>query len=101
MEMLVRHDWPGNVRELENAVERAIILTHGELISPADLLYYGPLLKPEAVVRNLTPLAEVEKEHILRALKQHAGNRSAAAKSLGIDRKTLWRKIQVYGLKDS
>jgi len=101
LDILVRHDWPGNVRELENAIERAIILARGDLITPADLLYYGPLLKQETVVKNLTPLAEVEKEHIIRALKQHAGNRSAAAKTLGIDRKTLWRKIQVYGLKDS
>jgi DNA-binding NtrC family response regulator len=100
MEVLIRHDWPGNVRELENAIERAIILARGELITPADLLYYGPLLKTEAVVKNVTPLVEVEKEHILRALKQHAGNRSAAAKTLGIDRKTLWRKLQLYGLQD-
>jgi len=101
LELLVKHDWPGNVRELENAIERAIILARGDEITPADLLYYGPLLKPEAVVNNLSPLAEVEKEHIARALRHHAGNRSAAAKSLGIDRKTLWRKIQVYDLEDS
>lgn len=101
LELLVKHDWPGNVRELENAIERAIILARGDEITPADLLYYGPLLKPEAVVNNLSPLAEVEKEHITRVLRHHAGNRSAAAKSLGIDRKTLWRKIQVYDLEDS
>jgi len=101
LEVLLKHDWPGNVRELENAIERAVILARGDLITPADLLYYGPLMKPEAVVDTLSPLAEVEKEHIARALRYHAGNRSAAAKSLGIDRKTLWRKIQVYGLDDS
>jgi DNA-binding NtrC family response regulator len=98
MEMLVRHDWPGNVRELENAVERAIILAHGEQITAADLLYYGPLKKPDAAIDGLMPLAEMEKEHISRALSHHAGNRSAAAKALGIDRKTLWRKIRIYGL---
>ena len=98
MELLVRHDWPGNVRELENAIERALILAGGGQITPADLLYYGPLMKPEAAGNDLAALAEVEKEHIARALQHHAGNRSAAAKTLGIDRKTLWRKIQVYGL---
>mgnify|MGYP000514370557 CR=1 FL=1 len=100
MEALIRHDWPGNVRELENAVERAIVLARGELITPADLLYYGPLLKPDSDTEPLCPLAHVEKEHIARALRHYAGNRTAAAKTLGIDRKTLWRKIQAYGLAD-
>jgi DNA-binding NtrC family response regulator len=98
MEVLVKHDWPGNVRELENAVERAIILVRGEVITPADLLYYGPLKQQEAEAHALSPLAEVEKDHIARALSHHAGNRSAVAKALGIDRKTLWRKIRTYGL---
>ena len=101
LELLVKHDWPGNVRELENAIERAIILARGDVITPADLLYYGPLRKPETVADTLSPLADVEKQHIARALRHHAGNRSAAAKTLGIDRKTLWRKIQVYGLDDA
>jgi two-component system, NtrC family, response regulator HydG len=98
MELLVKHDWPGNVRELENAIERAIILAKGDVITPADLIYYGPLTKPEADTDGLSPLTSVEKEHIVRALRHHAGNRTAAAKTLGIDRKTLWRKIQIYGL---
>jgi len=101
LELLLKHDWPGNVRELENAIERAIILARGDVITPADLLYYGPLRKPETVADTLSPLADVEKQHIARALRHHAGNRSAAAKTLGIDRKTLWRKIQVYGLDDA
>jgi DNA-binding NtrC family response regulator len=98
LEALVRHDWPGNVRELENAIERAVVLARADVITPADLLYYGPLLKPEADGDHLPALANVEKEHIARTLRHHAGNRTAAAKTLGIDRKTLWRKIQAYGL---
>jgi len=98
VDVLVKHDWPGNVRELENAIERAIILARGDVIVPSDLVYYGPLVKPEAASDNLSPLADVEKEHIARLLRHHAGNRTAAAKSLGIDRKTLWRKIKAYGL---
>jgi DNA-binding NtrC family response regulator len=100
LDVLVKHDWPGNVRELENAIERAIILARGDVITPADLVYYGPLMKPEAALDDLSPLVNVEKEHIARALRYHAGNRTAAAKTLGIDRKTLWRKIQAYGLGD-
>ena len=101
LDALVKHDWPGNVRELENAIERALVLARGDVIMPADLLYYGPLMKPEAAVDNLSPLANVEKEHIVRALRHHSGNRTAAARTLGIDRKTLWRKIQSYGLDNS
>ena len=98
MEALVKYDWPGNVRELENAVERATVLTRGDRITPADLLYYGTLVKPEAAGDGLVPLASIEKEHIARVLRHTGGNRTAAAKTLGIDRKTLWRKMQAYGM---
>jgi len=98
MEALIRHDWPGNVRELENAIERAIVLAQSDTITPADLPYHGTLLDPKAGDKPLVPLAAVEKEHIARVLQYHAGNRTAAAKTLGIDRKTLWRKIRAYGL---
>jgi len=95
---LNRHNWPGNVRELENAIERAIVLARGDLITPADLVYYGPHREADADIDHLSPLVSVEKEHIARALRHHAGNRTATARSLGIDRKTLWRKMQTYGL---
>ena len=97
---LIQHDWPGNVRELENAVERAVILARGDLITPADLLYYGALMKPEAPGEGLVSLTAVEKEHIAGVLRHHGGNRTAAAGTLGIDRKTLWRKMREYGLTD-
>jgi DNA-binding NtrC family response regulator len=100
MEALLRHDWPGNVRELENAVERAAVLARGDMITPADLLYYGPLLKAEAHGGDLIALASVERDHIAKVIARHAGNRTAAAKALGIDRKTLWRKMRVYGLNE-
>jgi len=98
LEALIKHDWPGNVRELENAIERAMVLVRGDMISPADLLYHGPVLKPEAKADGLPPLTEVEKDHIARVLSHHRDNRTAAARTLGIDRKTLWRKIRAYGL---
>jgi len=95
---LVKHDWPGNVRELENAVERAVVLARGDMLTPADLQYYGPILKPEASGDACLSLAEVERGHIIRVLTHHRDNRTAAAKALGIDRKTLWRKMRTYGL---
>ena len=98
MEAMMKHDWPGNVRELENAVERAVVLAQSDMITPADLLYYGPFVKPESTGDGLVPLSSVEKEHIVKVLRHHAGNRTAAARTLGIDRKTLWRKMQAYGL---
>jgi len=98
MDALNKHDWPGNVRELENAIERAIVLARGDMITPTDLLYYGPLLKPDTRGGVLPSLASIEKEHIAKVLEHHAGNRTAAAITLGIDRKTLWRKMREYNL---
>ncbi len=100
IETLVKHDWPGNVRELENAIERAMVLARGDMITPVDLLYYGPVLNSDGRSDDLLPLSEVEKEHIAMVLSHHGGNRTAAAKTLQIDRKTLWRKVRAYGLSD-
>jgi len=108
MALLKRYRWPGNVRELENAVERAVSLSHGPLLLPEDL--------PEAV-RNesasttvsqdslvgtdqnvLLTLDEVEKRHLARVLKETKGNKVKAAKILGIDRRTLYRMAERFGL---
>ena len=94
MERLRRHPWPGNVRELENVVERALVLGVGQVIEVDDL----PETLKVAVSRNPgmrvgRPLAEVEREHILKTLRAVDGNKSAAARVLGLDRKTLYRKI--------
>ncbi len=103
--VLMRHDYPGNVRELENAVERAVTLAEGSEVVPADL--------PPALREQRTPLlgrgsafpysegltlAQLEAEHIRRVLSHTAGNTTRAAKSLGISRSTLWRKMREYGL---
>jgi len=104
MEILMALPWSGNVRELENAVERAVVLTDGDEIVPSDLLWYGA--NPEAGsaadegpvsgVPMLT-LDEMERRHIHRTLRHLGGNRARAAQCLGIDRKTLWRKLRRYG----
>ncbi len=102
---LLRYEYPGNVRELENAIERAVTLAeHGE-ISHLDL---PPALREEPVrmlsegdafpYRPEMSLTELETEHIRRALIYHARNTTRAAKSLGISRSTLWRKMKQYML---
>ncbi len=96
--LLVDYAWPGNVRELENVVERAMTLARGERIVPEDLpmTIQGARgdrrILDEAAERTLT-LEEVEKEYILRILEKTGGNKYQAAQVLGIDRKTLYRKL--------
>ncbi len=92
--VLQRHRWPGNVRELENVIERALVLGAGTVITLDDL--------PDSLrgqpVSNTSPnggqrLVDVEREHIDRTLRSVAGNKAAAARVLGLDRKTLYRKL--------
>jgi DNA-binding NtrC family response regulator len=96
--MLVDYAWPGNVRELENVIERAVTLSRGEKIVADDLpaSIQGSRgdrrVLDEAAERTL-PLHEVEKEYILKILEKTGGNKYQAAHVLGIDRKTLYRKL--------
>jgi DNA-binding NtrC family response regulator len=98
MDVLMRHNWPGNVRELENAIERAVILASGESITAQDLLCHFPILPAVNEVAAPGSLEELEKQHIQQVLLQYSGKRDRVASHLGIDRKTLWRKIKKYGL---
>jgi DNA-binding NtrC family response regulator len=99
---LLAYGWPGNVRELENVVERAVALTESPVVQSEDL----PAVVRErrtaseddlgaAVARGLT-LAEVEREFIKRVLAAEGGNKTRAAQHLGLDRKTLYRKLEEY-----
>jgi two-component system response regulator HydG len=104
MELLMKHDWPGNVRELENVVERAVVLTESAQIIAADLLYYArgsqgrsPAASDVGTVPSDLTLSEMERLHIQRVLREEGGNRARAARRLGIDRKTLWRRLRRYG----
>jgi two-component system response regulator HydG len=99
LEALSRHSWPGNVRELENAIERALVLGRADRIELEDLpesLRGRGVPGPDV---DLGPLAKVEREHIMRTLQSVKGNKSAAARLLGLDRKTLYRKLEAYGLR--
>jgi len=98
MARLTAYDWPGNVRELENAIERAIALGSGPLLHVGDLpsnLHYGTGARlPEN--DELLPLEELERRAILRALRETAGDKPAAARLLGIGKTTLYRKLKQY-----
>lgn len=103
LEMLLKHNWPGNVRELENTIERAMILEEGKEITPQSLMAFfsGPFADHPASLASpprLISLQDMEKEHIAFVLKETLGHKSEAARILGIDRKTLYQKIQKYQL---
>jgi len=104
-ERLLNYDWPGNVRELRNCLERAVALAGFEQILVEDL--------PEKIRRyqashvilaghdpaELVPMSEVERRYITRVLEAVRGNKSEAARILGYDRKTLYRKIERYAIE--
>jgi two-component system response regulator HydG len=95
MARLIRHAWPGNVRELANAVERAVVLSRGAYLDEADFLEpTGP--PPETTPLPEGPLSALERQAILRTLKATGGNKSEAARRLGITRKTLHQKLKQY-----
>lgn len=102
MDILIRYDWPGNVRELENVIERAAILSRGDIIQPYDLSL--PLKNSshfiqqsgEQLLGSHISIKEIEKIHIERVLKNLNGNKTEAAKVLGISLKTLYTKIHQY-----
>jgi len=98
MRRLVSYDWPGNVRELENAIERAVALGSGPLLHVGDLpsnLQYSPE-QPLPASDELLPLEELERRAIVRALRETAGDKLAAARLLGIGKTTLYRKLKQY-----
>ncbi len=96
--MLIDYPWPGNVRELENVIERAVTLARGEKIVPEDLPpailgARGERRVIDEAAERALPLQAIEREYILRILEKTGGNKYQAAQMLGIDRKTLYRKL--------
>lgn len=98
MDLLIKHSWPGNVRELMNAIERAVVLAKGDYIDVEDLSL-APLEELKTGDTQVTrPLDEVEKQTIINTLAAVGGNKSEAARRLGITRRTLHLKLKKYGL---
>lgn len=106
MEMLKNYDWPGNVRELENVLERAAILSKGEVITAQDLAL--PRIDASAykteggdsLIGKPITIKEIEKLHIAGVLKSTGWNKNQAAKMLGISLKTLYTKIAQFNLTE-
>ncbi|MBX3157840.1 MAG: sigma-54-dependent Fis family transcriptional regulator [Deltaproteobacteria bacterium] len=109
-ERMMAYDWPGNVRELGNCIERAVALTRFEEIQVDDLpekirtsrrpgAMSGPMSGTD--ITELLTLEEVERRHVVRVLEACDRNRTDAAKMLGLDRKTLYRKLLRWGVTDA
>lgn len=98
MAKLKKYSWPGNVRELQHAVERAVILNEGRVIESAELLVSGatPVSKKEG--QPLT-MDEMEKQFIVQSLSQHEGNVSNTARTLGMTRTALYRRMKKHGIQ--
>jgi len=104
---LMEYDWPGNVRELENVVERAVVLSRGQLITSRELPFGDHDLEHEEEGTGVPSersffkrsVAQFEKDLIMKALRDANGNRSKAAEMLGIYRRLLYAKIKEYGLE--
>jgi two-component system response regulator HydG len=103
MDALLKHDWPGNVRELMNAVERAVVLGRSDSLGEEDFPMFPQIEEqekalPKEMATADVPLEEVEKATILKTLDSTGGNKSEAARRLGITRRTLHKKLKKYGV---
>lgn len=107
MKILIAYDWPGNVRELESAIEHAALRARGNEVMPQDLpeKLQSPELKAAAqspltaLYGDLPSLAELERRYLVYVLETMSGNRSRAAEVMGIDRRTLYRMAERYGIE--
>lgn len=101
-EKLLEYTWPGNVRELRNAIEHAVALTHFDTIMPEDLPEKIRMFRKNYILlgaddpMELISMEEMERRYIMHVLKTTGGNRTLTARILQMDRKTLYRKLQVY-----
>lgn len=105
MEYLVSYNWPGNIRELENVIERCVVITNDDIIEAKDLPtnmrepcidanYLGDTLKLD------TALDSIEREIIIKTLRESGGNKTRASEILGISRRSLHRKIIKYNIEE-
>jgi DNA-binding NtrC family response regulator len=104
LERLMRYRWPGNVRELRNTIERLVVFSRGTVIEASDLppaLSDGPRAAPGAALSwsDLPTLDELERRYLLHVMDAVGGNRTRAAEVLGVDRRTLYRMAERFGVE--
>ena len=107
LEAMIRYEWPGNVRELRTAVEHAVVLSKDEMIQLTDLpqsvqsrgVIQSEVQLNQPLIGKGVTLEEAEKQLIIRTIKECRGNRTVAAKKIGISRRTLHRKLHRYSLE--
>lgn len=100
VDRLTAFDWPGNIRQLQNEIQRAVLLSEGDMVDGSDLSITRA--RPESAESqdtNFTLLEGVERNAIIQMLKETGGNKLEAAKRLGIGRQTLYNKIKAYGIE--
>lgn len=95
---LSKYSWPGNIRELQHAIERAIIMSEGNVLMPDDFFFLVQKQDSQNDAVDNLNLDDVEKNVILRAINKHNGNISKAAKELGLTRASLYRRLEKHGL---
>lgn len=95
-ELLASHSWPGNLRELNNVVKRAVLLTRGNKITTAELTQAMGQIRTDNILQLHDE--DTERQRIITALQQTNGNKAKAARLLGIDRKTIYNKIEKLGI---
>ena len=107
MDRIDAYAWPGNVRELENAIERAVAVSHHPILLPDDLPRHlapptpSPPERPPSAPQDLVSLDELTRQHLARVLVATGGNKKRAAEILGVDRRTLYRMLERYTIRSS
>lgn len=99
MYILESYDWPGNIRELENAIERAVVTSKKRVVTPEAFAHLNPQAVCSPPVNGPRSLADAERAHITRILEEEEWNVTRAAKTLEVDRSTLYKKMKKYGLE--
>jgi DNA-binding NtrC family response regulator len=102
LEALMRYKWPGNVRELRNTIERLAVFSRGVMIEASDLptaMTEARTAAAPAAVSDMPTLEEVERRYVLQVLETVGGNRKRAAEVLGVDRRTLYRMAERFGIE--
>jgi DNA-binding NtrC family response regulator len=99
LELLKDYDWPGNIRELGNVIERAVVLSAGDQIARDDVTLPSRRARSEGSEGYQTRIDLAEKDSLLQALREHAGDKSAAARAMGLSRSTFYAKLKKHQLR--